>query len=723
MILHLDFETRSASDISEVGSYNYATHPTTAILMLAYAYDDGVAELWQPHEGEMPSNLVEALKDTSIIKESWHASFERDILMHQCGIWIPYELWKDPMINARYMSMPGGLDAVGKILGLESALQKDDRGKELKTLFTVPLPTKRGRKKATDENTLFDISPIGPEKIEYVFADHKSHPEEWEQFCQYCRQDIVAERELGKRMAHFPLPEREMRVWYLDQKINDAGMPTNREFVKRALQLAQNDKDKLIKNLKELTGLQNPNSNPRMLQWVRSQGYPYNSLRKEPVNVALADPEVKITDLGRTVLQIRQKASKTSYKKLNAILPALCGDDRLRDQFLFLGSPRAGRWSGQAVQLHNLARPIKAMEEDGALDKALQLIWATDSEGIEREFLWKDKKTGEEHPGSVIDIVTSCIRSAFQATDGNRFNVSDLNAIENRVLGWVSGEDKILEVFRKNRDPYLSFASLMYKIPYEVLAATKKSPDTKEKRQVGKPAVLGAGYRLSGGEWKTNRYGDRVKSGLWGYAENMGVIITEKEAHDSVKVFRSEYEKVVQFWYDCENAVIRCLKQGGCQMMGPTGLVWCDRKKRKDKTFVLRIHLPSGRYLHYLNAHIQTVERQGRNGPYEKEQMAYDGMNQETKQWESILTHGGKLTENIVQAISRDVLADAMVLADDLGFEIVGHVHDEIVTMSHDSEESLGLVDLRWCMMQTPAWAPGLPLSAEGYEGRTYRKG
>jgi DNA polymerase len=176
VILHLDFETRSAIDISDVGSYNYATHPTTNILMLAYAYDGGEVQLWQPHEGEMPCDLVAGLKDPEIIKESWHASFERDILRHQCGIWVPYELWRDPMINARYMSMPGGLDHVGKILGLESMFQKDERGQSLKKLFTSPLPPKRGRKKATDENTLFDISPIESDKIEYEFADYKSHP-------------------------------------------------------------------------------------------------------------------------------------------------------------------------------------------------------------------------------------------------------------------------------------------------------------------------------------------------------------------------------------------------------------------------------------------------------------------------------------------------------------------------------------------------------------------
>jgi DNA polymerase len=366
------------------------------------------------------------------------------------------------------------------------------------------------------------------------------------------------------------------------------------------------------------------------------------------------------------------------------------------------------------------------------------LILADDYVGIQKAFT--DKKGV---PGSVIDIVTSMVRSSFVAPPGMRLNVCDLNAIENRVLGWLSGEEKILDVFRNNRCPYLSFAALMYNVPYAVLAAAydKKDPDAKEKRQMAKPAVLGAGYRLSGGKWGISRYGDRIKTGLWGYAENMGIFISQDFAIESVRAFRQEYHKVVISWYQYEDAVIRCLEGRGAQEMCDSGpkdpvygcqlegrarhhLIWCDRRRRKDGTYILRIHLPSGRCLHYLNAQIVEREMDGRDGkPYKKKSMQYEGINQETKQWELIFTHGGKLVENVDQAVSRDVLAEGMLEVDaNTNLILVGHVHDELITLSDDTEEAPGLLDLQACMSKTPVWAPGLPLSAAGYEDAFYHK-
>lgn len=731
MILHLDFETQSALDLSDVGVHNYAAHKTTKILMLAYAFGNGPVNVWLPHEGPMPKKLVKGLLDRTIKKGAWNAGFERTNLDEQCDIWIPYEDWVDPMTTARYLSMPGSLSAVGEILDIDYKLRKDARGEELIELFSKPLPMKT-RKKATDENTLFPISPTEETQVNYVFADHISHPDEFAAFVEYCKQDIVAERALGDMMAWSDLPEREQKIWYLDQKINDSGFPADRNFVTLALDLAAEDKGIQTQNLSKITGLEKP-TNQKFLPWIQAEGYPYNSLRKEPVKVAMSDPEVKLTDKGRLALEIRKKSSKTSYTKLAAILPALSPDDRLRDQFLFMGSSRCGRWSGKAVQLHNLARPIKTVEKEKDIEAARQLVYAKDFQGIVKRFTEVDQKDQDgnklpDKPGSVVDVVTSCIRSVFVAPKGKKMVVCDLNAIENRVLGWVSGENKILDVFKLGRCPYMDFGSKMYKIPYDVIADTASKPhkprgvDGKEKRQVAKPAVLGAGYRLSGGKWGVNKYGDRIKTGLWGYAENMGVNISRDLAVESVKAFRAEYKKVVSFWYASENAVNKVVKHGGVEMIGPTGLIWCDRKKRKDGSFVLRIHLPSGRYLNYLNAKTYSKEFMGDDGPYEKETFTYEGVDQQTKQWGTVDSHGGKITENIVQAISRDVLADAMIEADEIGFEIVAHVHDEIVTLVDDVEDSLGLNDLRCIMATTPKWAPGLPLDAAGYEGAYYRK-
>jgi len=727
MILWMDYESRSPVDLTEVGVDVYFSHPKTEILMMAYAFDDGPVEVWEARTGNwIPDRVYAALCDPTVTKAAWNAAFERTGTEKKMGLLIPFDQWYDPSVGARYLSMPGGLDTVGKIIGLPVQFQKnEERGAILRRMFCEPIPVKK-RKAATDENTLFAVSPIEDAEIEYKYRDWSTNPTEWAEFVEYCRQDVVAERAIAKMVDVFPLPESEVKMWYLDQKINWTGFAADRSFAKKCFDLAERDKINHTNNLRQITNLENPNSNQQFLPWIQARGYPYNSLRKEPVKAALTDEAVKLTDEGRTALDMLKYSKKTSYTKLKAITDCLGPDDRLRDQFLFYGSTRAGRWSGRTVQLQNMARPIKALEKKGALEKAIELIRAEDYEGLAKAFL-KDPKNPKKGYETVIDIVTSCIRSAFIAAPGMRLDVCDLNAIENRVLGWVAGEDKILQVFREGKCPYIAFAAMMYNIPYAVLEAAYNNddPDAKEKRQIGKPAVLGSGYRMAGGDWGENKYGDRVKKGLWGYAENMGVKMTKEQAHTATAVFRGEYKKVVSLWYDSERAVAKCLKHGSTEWIGPTQLVWCDRRKRKNGTYILRIHLPSGRCLHYLDARVEEREQTGRDGSkYMKDTILYKGIDStsEDKSWKDIITHGGKLTENIVQAISRDLIAHAMLLADEVGLQIVAHVHDEIVTENPDTPDGLGLEDLQWCMSQTPSWAPGLPLIAKGYSGTFYKK-
>ncbi len=725
--LHVDHETKSVVDLKKVGVDVYFSHPSTEILMTAYAFDDGPVEVWEAHKGPMPDELIAGYKNPNIKKCAWNAGFERTGLEKKYDLFIPFEQWEDPSVGSRYMSMPGGLGDVGPILGVPPELLKSLSGTQLIKLFSEPLRVKQ-RKQATDENTLFAISPIGEPAIEYEWATPLSHPKEWAEFVKYCQQDVVAERAIQDRTDAFPLTETDQKMWYLDQKINRTGIAANRGFAKKCLNLAIKDKNAYVDRLKVLTGLENPVSNQQMLSWVQLRGYPNNSLRAEPVATALVDEEVKLTEDGRKALTMLKYAKKTSYTKLEAINNALSADDRLRDQFVYMGSPRAGRWSGRNVQMQNMARSIKALERKGALDKAIAFINAEDYLGIQEFF--RNPKTKEVTP--VIEVVTSCIRSVFVAGPGMRLDVCDLNAIENRVIGWVAGEDKILQVFRDGKCPYLDFATRWFNIPYEVIKAAyddENHPDhadAKFKRQISKPAVLGCGYRQAGGEWGEDfRTGDRIKKGLWGYAEKMQCPMTKDQAHQAVGIFRAEYKKVVNLWYDSERAVIRCLKTGSTEWIGPTQLVWCDRRKRKNGTYILRIHLPSGRCLHYLNARVEERENTGRDGTvYKKDTIIYEGIDSTSsdKRWKDIFTHGGKIVENIVQAISRDILVHAMLLADELGFNIVGHVHDEIITENPDNEEGLGLEDLKWCMEQVPSWAPGLPLKAAGFSGYYYKK-
>jgi DNA polymerase bacteriophage-type len=717
LILHFDYESRGVPELEDVGVDKYFSDPRTEILMCAYAFDDGPVKVWEVHKSEMPQELKEALISPDVIKGSWNSAFERTGTEKKLGIFVPFEQWYDPSVGARYMSMPGGLDRVGEILDLPVNLRKNTkRGEALVNMFCKPIPTKK-RKAATDENTLFPVSPTETTEVErvYTFRDHISHPSEWAEFVEYCRQDVVAERAIGKRVDVFPLEPQEQKMWFLDQKINHRGMAANKDFATKCFTLAKRNRDEYTNKLRSMTGLDNPNSNDQMLSWVTPRGYPFTSLRKEPVRAALTDDAVKMTDECRAALDILKYSKKTSYTKLEAITTALSEDGRLRDQFLFYGSARAGRWTGRNVQFQNMARPIKNIERKGGLEKAVDLIFKEDYDGLKAAF--------PNDP--IIEVMTSCIRSSFVATPGNRLDVCDLNAIENRVLGWVADEQAILDVFRKGRCPYLDFASFWFNIPYATIEAAyeSKDPDAVFNRQISKPAVLGCGYRQAGGGWGTNKKGDRVKTGLWKYAEDMFCPMTQDQAHEAVHIFRTRYKKVVNLWYDVERAIARCIKTGTTEWLGPTKLVWCDRRKRKNGEYVLRIHLPSGRCLHYLNAHMEQREQKGKDGStYVKDTIIYEGIDQVLKIWTEITTHGGKLVENIVQAIARDILVHGMLLADEIGLCIVAHVHDEIVTENPDTTDGLGLDDLVWCMSQVPSWAPGLPLEAKGWSGYYYKK-
>lgn len=317
----------------------------------------------------------------------------------------------------------------------------------------------------------------------------------------------------------------------------------------------------------------------------------------------------------------------------------------------------------------------------------------------------------------------------------NRLNVCDLNAIETRCAAWVCQSSSLLDVFKQKKDPYLDFAMKMTQIPYERLEQMLKSKDPREKaeaknhRQVAKPGVLGCVYRLSGGDWGENKYGDAIKTGLWGYAENMGVIMPREHWHNTVKIFRNSYEDIPRFWYESEKAVKEVLQgtKAANATLGPEGCIKLDKINIKGRGPIFRIQLPSGRYLHYIDASVEDTKM-----PWKDEEtgddifkptFVYYGVNSTTKQWSQIASHGGKILENIVQGIARDVLAEALLRADEKGMNIVLHVHDEGASISTNDPFAPGLPEWLDCMSKPMPWAPTLPLGADGYEGLYYRKG
>lgn len=782
MILYHDFETRSEVDLNVVELDNYLKHPSTRALMLSWAIDDEPTRLWFPDKEKIPQELKLALLTPSCIKIAWNASFERGVWKHvmprhgyDCFD-IPYEEWADPSVLARSLSMPGKLAEVGEVLGLPEDQAKKKEGRTLIRLFSIPMKIKKKRKKADWEKFFGEDIPAPS------FNDEASHPAEWATFCQYCVRDTDAERTIWKMLSSLSLSEFDRRGWILDQQINDRGIPTNRQFCKNALEMGLKDQAIQQEKMKVLTGLENPNSIQQLLPWVKERGYPYDSLLKKLVDSVLKHENKDVKPEAREALRLRLESGKNSFKKFETILEQLSSDDRLRRQFVYLGAARSGRWSGQGAQVQNLPRPsIKNVE------LAMELIAAMDFEAAQKAF------------PSVIDAVSSCVRSAFQAGPGKTLVVADLNAIENRVLGWVCNEPKIQKVFDDGLDPYLAFAALRYKVPYEELKAdydgykkalkekrepTAKQQDAADKRQIMKPYVLGAGYGLGGGALQKNhKTGEMQKTGAWGYAASMGVQTTQEESRLAVAAFRAEYSGVPKFWAEIEKACIRAIVDGVTTQVGVV-TVSCIRRKNGQK--IMRIKLPSGRYLNYLNAHIAEVrsqvrefEKDGktkryisakcsecrtRNSFHEfrkdgkrnsvfaeliadkpitnychvcdgdtewkayEERIAYDGIGhgvaavEDVTGWGLVYTYGGKLTENIVQAISRDILLHAMLLVSKV-MDIILHVHDEIGCEVPVEKAKEMLEFLVKCMSTTPDSCPGLKLGAEGYISPFYKKG
>ena len=396
-IIHADFESRGTVELrgqKSAGVYNYVRHKDTLPLMLGWALNNEKPQPWRIYEGEpVPKILDEALRDPSVLITAFNSTFERYIFNFKLGYDIPISRFIDPQASARYLSLPGSLEEVSTILGLPESMAKDRRGEQLIQLFSKPHKKKKKRGEA----------------VEWEFYDHTTHPKEWEEFVAYCLQDVVAEREILRReklLGAYPLPPLEQKIWLLDQKINDRGIAVDVEFVTKALKLAEREKQEVIESQNKLTGLENANSNSQMSDWIKTQGFEGNSLRKGAVDAALKYNE-NLTPLGRQVLEARKAASSTSYKKLAAILRQVCDDGRIRNQFIYYGSPRCGRFSGSTVQIHNLARPLVLnnhnFEDESVMEEARGLVFKEDYDGLKQKY------------GSVLLAIKSLIRTAFIA--------------------------------------------------------------------------------------------------------------------------------------------------------------------------------------------------------------------------------------------------------------------------------------------------------------------
>lgn len=493
-------------------------------------------------------------------------------------------------------------------------------------------------------------------------------PAKWQLYKGYNRQDVVTEQEILRKLSIYKTPESEQELWALDQHMNDNGVALDIPMVEKIVEYDTRRRQELQEEAQELTGLKNPNSLAQLKRWLAEQGVEMTSVTKDTIAEALRDPE--LPDVVRRVLEIRTALGKTSVAKYSTMLVAHCQDHRLRGILQFYGANRSGRWAGRLVQTHNLA---KNSLPDLALARELAAEGDFDTMGT----LF----------GETAFVFSELIRTAFIPSEGCRFIVSDFSAIEARVLAWIAGDEWVLEAFRAGKDIYCETASMMYHVPVEKHGANSHL------RQKGKVAVLACGYQGGVGAMKRM---------------DKGGSIPEDELQSVVDQWRQANSKVVKLWRTVELAARTAIEEHRTvRLKNGIALGYINGN--------LFIKLPGGRKLCYWNTRLKLDPRDGR------EHIVYMGVNQETKQWGETETYGGKLVENIVQATARDCLAISMQRIAALGYNIVMHVHDEII-VDCPNEDTDALERINACMAEPIPWAPGLPLKGDGYETPFYMK-
>lgn len=498
-------------------------------------------------------------------------------------------------------------------------------------------------------------------------------PEKWELFKSYCRQDVVTERAIEGQLQNYPVPEQEWENWRLDQCINQRGVKVDKELIEGALAISAHTKNELTERAEELTGLENPNSVAQLKEWIgQNSDLELENLNKQTVSEILQDEAG--TEAIREMLKIRQELGKTSVKKYSAMQECMCEDGRIRGLLQFYGANRTGRWAGRLVQVQNLPRNYI-----GTLDIARDLVKKQRVDAIRAIY------------GNVPDILSQLIRTAFIPEDGCHFSVADFSAIEARVIAWLAGEAWRMDVFQTHGKIYEASAAAMFGVPIETIAKGKGNYPLRAK---GKIAELALGY--GGGK------GALIAMG----AVSMG--LTEEELPEIVKRWRGSNRRICDFWYAVENAAKEAILYGVVTTL-EKGIVFF-----RDERFLI-IRLPSGRALYYNHPFLDKNDM-GRDEIY------FYGLNQTSKKWEKVSTWGGKLVENIVQAVSRDLLANAILNLSSHGYPINFHIHDEVILEIPDADKNRTLEDAITLMCTLPPWAEGLLLKADGFESYYYKK-
>jgi DNA polymerase len=691
MVLEHDHETFNEAELKKVGLDLYMTDPSAEHLMTSWrVYDDADEpppfELWDKADTDtIPTELAEALVDPHVEKWAFNAAFERRAARDILDLDTPYEGWRCAMYLAYMHSFSGKLEDVGAQMFLPEDEVKKKDGKKLIDLFCKP-------QKLTKAN-------------QYRRRNWDTNPDEWDVFREYCLFDSISEYGIKKRLIKFPIGPDEWRLYEMDQVINDRGLPIDREFVESAILLSDQRKREIISLMTDLTGLDNPNSPTQLMGWLKDQGYDQNDLQKDTIKKVLrtydafhkgewVDEMPTITEIGVQGLKYRQQSARLSVRKYTAIKNRLANDDHIRHVFQIGGASRTIRWAGRGFQPQNLTSTPKEFEPKGDDASLLTILTDTIREGnLPALHLMVDEP---------MDALAGCVRSSVRALDDMEMVCCDLSSIESVVIGWLCGCERLLNVFRNGKDAYKDFATEFYGISYDEV--------TSEQRKICKPPTLGCGFGLGGGDLR-----DGKRTGLWGYAEKMGVDMTRDVSHAAVRLWRDTYEEIVHYWYAIERTVISVVEDGRTRTCGPITV-------KLMKPYLV-MFLPDGAPRYYYKPKIWHEERVGRTGrPYVKKNFTHMGKEQKTGRWIRMSSRGAKLVENLVQSIARQILKAGLMRAFDDGFDLRGHVHDELISLRPANSNYYTVERLIEHMITANDDYIGMPLNAAGWAGVFYRK-
>lgn len=658
--LEIDIETFSSVSLQKCGVYKYAESPDFQIILFGYSVDGGEVKVIDILQGEaIPLEILNALTDDNVTKWAHNSGFERVCLSrYLAGMGVSIDPFHDnhPLSGecARFLNPSSWQCSMTWAAYLGLPLSLSEVGEVLGL----------EKKKLTEGKELvkFFCQPCAPTKANSARTRNlPSHaPEKWKLFKSYNLRDVEVEVQIQKRLAKFPVPDFVWDEYHLSEEINDRGVDVDMPFVSACLSLDAKSTDALTDAMRELTALENPNSVAQVKGWLADNGLEIDTLGKKEVSAQLKTAPAELVP----VLQLRQQLAKSSVKKYTAMKNAVCADNCVRGMFMFLGASRTGRFAGRLVQLQNL--PQNHIPD---LDEARALTGAEDYDAL--EMLYED----------IPDTLSQLIRTAFVPRNGRKLIVADFSAIEARVLSWLAKEQWKMDDFAKGEDIYCATASQMFHVP------VVKHGVNGELRQKGKVAELACGYGGSVGALKAMG------------ALEMG--LKESELQPIVDSWRGANPNIVKFWWAVDRAAKAAIK--GKTSTSAYGITF------SYESGFLFIRLPSGRRLAYVKPRI------GENR-FGGEAITYEGTGG-TKKWERLETYGPKLTENIIQATSRDILCNAMKTL--RSCDIVAHVHDEVII---EADRTMSLAAVCEQMGRTPLWAPGLILRADGYECDFYKK-